>query len=89
MAVDDKLPGWFGEPQHLDSFLSVVGADRDPATGQWLIGVDQGNPDASVTRGLDGSIVIGPRVVYFVGGRAAGLASGLRGTSYGMSVMVI
>lgn len=81
-----QRPGWFGEPHQLDQFLRVVGADRE--SGQWLIGIDADHSDGVVTTGLDGSVVVGSEVVYFVGGKAAGLASGLRGTSYGMSVMV-
>ncbi len=77
-----ERPGWFGLSSQLLHFLWTVGADRDE-DGKFLVG-------GMVAAGLGGGdIVLGAEAVYFVGGQPRGLASGLAGTSYGMSVMVI
>lgn len=75
--------GWFGLTDHLMHFLRTVGADRGP-DGLFLIG------GAPITTGLGGQEVVVPaETVYFLDGHAAGLAAGLRGTSYGMAITVI
>ncbi len=77
-----ERPGWFGLSAQLLHFLRTVGADR-AEDGKFLIG-------GLVVTGLGGEdVVLDAEAVYFVGGQPHGLASGLAGTSYGMSVMVI
>ena len=76
-------PGWFGAKEQLMHFLRTVSADRD-SEGLFLIA---GEPIAVGLGGQD--VVVPAATVYFHDGKAAGLASGLRGTSYGMSVAVI
>lgn len=81
MMTDNR--GWFGNREQLMHFLRVAGADRD-AEGLFTI---SGEP---ISVGLGGyDVVIPAGTVYFVDGKAIGLASNLRGTSYGMGVVVI
>jgi len=76
--------GWFGNVDQLLHFLRTVQADRD-SDGRFLLG---GTDRPAV--GLGGFDVVVPAgTTYFVNGQAVGLASNLRGTSYGMGVVVI
>jgi hypothetical protein len=79
----DRL-GWFGTPDQLLHFLRTVNADRDE-DGQFLVAGEEG-PMVGLG-GLD--VVVPASTVYFTGGQAHGLASGLQGTSYGMGIVVI
>lgn len=83
--ANEPEPGWFGLKGHLDHFLRTVGADTDEQ-GRFLIAGSEG----CVAVGIGGQdVVVASDAVYFVGGKAAGLARNLRGTSYGHSVMVL
>jgi hypothetical protein len=76
--------GWFGTVDQLLHFMRTVGADRDE-DGQFLVAGEEGP-----MVGLGGQDVVVPAsTVYFVRGQAAGLASGMRSTSYGMGIVVI
>lgn len=80
--MTDPKTGWFGSTDSLMHFLSVVGADRDP-DGKYLVA-------GTVAVGLGGQeVVVGADAVYFRDGQPAGLASNLRGTSYGMGIVVL
>lgn len=77
------IPGWFGGTGHVLHFLRTMGADRD-TDGAFLLG---GEPPAIGIGGQD--VVVPAGTTYFIGGVPAKLAAGLRGTSYGMAVVVI
>jgi hypothetical protein len=75
---------WFGRTAQLIHFLRVVGADKDDA-GQFIVG-----GQIAAFLGLpDEDVVVGEDAYYLKGGQRMGLASGLRGTSYGMAVTAI
>lgn len=80
--MNDRL-GWFGQPDQMLHYLRTVGADRD-AEGQFLVA---GMPVVLGLGGLD--VVVPTETVYFVGGQPCGLAAGLRGTSYGIGMVVL
>ena len=78
--------GWTGAMSGVLNYLRVVGADRHP-DGQFLI-----SDDVVTFLGLSGDnadTVVGPEACYFVDGRPAPLAAGLRSTSSGVAVHVI
>lgn len=84
MADLERL-GWFGPLASLLHFLATVRADQD-GDGNYLVG----GQHHDVAVGLGGQdVVVGPVAVYFVDGAPHGLASELRGTSYGMAIVVI
>jgi hypothetical protein len=75
---------WFGTADQLRHFLTTMRADRDEA-GRFLIGGCDG-----LVVGLGGQdVVVPPTATYFVNGRAGSLALDLRGTSYGMAIVMI
>lgn len=82
MPSPQENAGWFGDDAQVQHYLRTVNADRDE-DGRFLIG-------GMVAVGYGGKeLVVGGDAVYFVDGQPRGLASGLRGTSYGMAVVVI
>ena len=81
--MTDPALGWSGTDSRLQHFLRTMGADRDER-GRWLVA-----GTVALFMGVGPDVVVGADARYFVGGRPHGLALDLRGTSYGMGIVVI
>lgn len=77
--------GWIGIMRQVLYYLSVVGCDRDEKGYH----VDGSISTFMGEQGENAEVVVGANAVYYVDGKAKGLAAGLAGTSYGVKVTVI
>ena len=80
--------GWIGNRGQVLNFLSIIGADSQD--GQYIVGgklfhflndVDAASTDAD-------EMIVGHDAVYYIDGKPAPLAAGMRSTSGGVGVKV-
>lgn len=79
--------GWIGPKRAVEWYLLMVGADRDPETGEFILS----GKVASFLDMADGDpdVVIDGDVEFYRNGEPGMLAAGLRSTSAGVAVRVI
>lgn len=90
MTEQRDLLGWSGRMDQVEHYLKIIGADRTSEEEGNLIIL--GGPGIFSFLGLTdrtADVLIPHDTVYFMKGRPAGLAAGLRSTSYGVGVAVI
>jgi hypothetical protein len=82
--------GWMGTMREVRHYLATVGADCNEKGEFLLVGPAGSEPVTFMgDTSPDAETVIPDEVCYLVGGKKAGLANGLGGTSYGLRVHVI
>lgn len=79
-------PGWSGNNRAVLNYLRVVGADQEE--GKFIISGD-GILSFLGIQDEDADVIVAYDTMYYVNGKAASLAVGLRSTSSGVGVMVI
>ena len=87
-----KHHGWSGNMMAVLNYLRVVGADvEDPKANKpiYLIGGEKGIVSFMGMASENADVVIPAETVYYIKGKPAPLAAGLRSTSAGIGVYAI